>query len=464
MHANALVKIAATVLVLVAVMLVILKTGFNDKQVMEEDSLQVAGGEPVSRETLAALGLEGDTESDTVATLVGEVRKLKRDIKGLNTQNKALRADNSSLLDMERSIQTRLESSIKKAAQAQANKSRQQVNNLSQRTEQRYQQLLDRFQSNANKPKKSPLYESLGSDPSGTVWVRSLDHQGGEVVDGLFDFIPSKNQRGANPLEKSLLNHPKRAVKEPMVPVYTIAKNSTLVGSTALTALVGRVPFGGNITDPYSFKVIIGRDNLIANGIELPDVAYSIASGKAVGDWTLGCVRGDLYSMTFVFQDGTIRTVPKAEDVYDGSGSPSNIVIGELSDRFGNPCVVGKRITNAYEYLAQRIGISAVGAAGEAAAAAQTETLTGRDGYADRSIVSGSTSDYILGRTISDTTKDVAEWLDQRQSQEFDAIYVPPGARVAIHINEQIEIDYDPEGRKTQHTQLAWGGQHRALD
>jgi cell division protein ZapB len=69
-----------------------------------------------------------------------------------------------------------------------------------------------------------------------------------------------------------------------------------------------------------------------------------------------------------------------------------------------------------------------------------------------------------LGRTISDTTKDVAEWLDQRQSQQFDAIYVPPGASVAIHINEQIEIDYDPEGRKTQHTQLAWGGQHRALD
>ena len=125
-----------------------------------------------------------------------------------------------------------------------------------------------------------------------------------------------------------------------------------------MTALVGRVPIGGQVTDPYSFKVIIGRENLMANGIELPDVAYSIASGKAVGDWTLGCVRGDLHSITFVFQDGTIRTVPKAQDIYEGTASKQDVKIGELSDAFGNPCVVGQRITNAYTYLAHRMGMA----------------------------------------------------------------------------------------------------------
>ncbi len=55
-------------------------------------------------------------------------------------------------------------------------------------------------------------------------------------------------------------------------PYYTIPENSTLMGSTAMTALLGRVPIQGAVTDPFPFKVLIGRENLIANGIDLPDV------------------------------------------------------------------------------------------------------------------------------------------------------------------------------------------------
>ena len=54
-------------------------------------------------------------------------------------------------------------------------------------------------------------------------------------------------------------------------------------------------------------KVLIGADNLTANGIELPDVAGAVVSGTASGDWTLSCVRGQVRSITFVFHDGTIR-------------------------------------------------------------------------------------------------------------------------------------------------------------
>ena len=39
-----------------------------------------------------------------------------------------------------------------------------------------------------------------------------------------------------------------------------------------MTALLGRVPIDGKVTDPYPFKVLIGKDNLTANGIQLPDV------------------------------------------------------------------------------------------------------------------------------------------------------------------------------------------------
>ena len=45
---------------------------------------------------------------------------------------------------------------------------------------------------------------------------------------------------------------------------------------------------------PYPFKVLIGPDNLTANGIDIPDVAGAVVSGTASGDWTLSCVRGQI--------------------------------------------------------------------------------------------------------------------------------------------------------------------------
>ena len=41
-------------------------------------------------------------------------------------------------------------------------------------------------------------------------------------------------------------------------------------GSIAMTALIGRVPIDGTVNDPPSFKVLIGPDNLTANGIDIP--------------------------------------------------------------------------------------------------------------------------------------------------------------------------------------------------
>jgi cell division protein ZapB len=166
-----------------------------------------------------------------------------------------------------------------------------------------------------------------------------------------------------------------------------------------------------------------------------------------------------------VFQDGTIRTVPKAKSVYEGTGKTQEVKIGELSDAAGNPCVVGERITNAYTYLAQRIGVTAAAAAAEAAAASQTTVLTsvGGGGIGTSTSVEGSTGEYILGKTLSDGTMEVAKWLDERQAQQFDAIYVAPGANVSLHITEQLDIDYDTLGRKTNHVGLNNGG-YRALD
>ncbi|MDM9542116.1 TIGR03752 family integrating conjugative element protein, partial [Klebsiella pneumoniae] len=77
--------------------------------------------------------------------------------------------------------------------------------------------------------------------------------------------------------------------------------------------------------------------NLTVNGIQLPDVEGAIVSGTATGDWTLSCVRGDVQSITFVFSDGTVRTVPSPAKWTDGSDSKnrSGGRIGGLSEEHG---------------------------------------------------------------------------------------------------------------------------------
>ena len=135
-----------------------------------------------------------------------------------------------------------------------------------------------------------------------------------------------------------------------------------------MTALIGRVPIDGTVNDPYPFKVLIGPDNLTANGIDIPDVAGAVVSGTASGDWTLSCVRGQIRSVTFVFQDGTIRTVPEdsskggSSGAQDHNGASTQGGLGWISDPYGIPCVSGERRSNAQQYLGSQALITAAGA------------------------------------------------------------------------------------------------------
>ena len=452
MKQNVLVKIILISLAAFLVLVLVIKFagGSGGEDIREVDGTEgISGGEQMDKATLEGLGLEADSATDVVATLIGETKGLKKDINRLSQENKDLRQDNKTLRDMEKTIATRIESKVDKELMRMKHKLSKEINHL-------------QVPNNGKK--------EVTTQGGQTVWIKPLNASAEGGRENPLDKIFDRKRAAANRLGLATLPGSKSTKngkrQNDFKPVYTIAKNSTLVGSTAFTALVGRVPVAGNVTDPYSFKVIIGEDNLIANGIELPEVAYSVASGKAHGDWTLGCVRGVIQSLTFVFKDGTIRTVPKPQDAYEGGNETRDTTIGELADNFGNPCVVGKRITNAYSYLSQRIGIAATGAAAEAAAAAETTTLTsvGSGGLGTASSVDGSTGNYIFGRTMSESANEVADWLDERQSQHFDAIYVPPGNKVAIHITEEISIDYDTMGRKTHHKGFTLGGLNRELD
>jgi len=220
------------------------------------------------------------------------------------------------------------------------------------------------------------------------------------------------------------------------------------------------VPIDGTVNDPYPFKVLIGPDNLTANGIDIPDVAGAVISGTASGDWTLSCVRGLIRSVTFVFQDGTIRTVPEDGNRAQGSGGQANGTngnsttqggLGWISDPYGIPCVSGERRSNAQQYLGSQALITAAGAGaasliksdnGSVAVVANSNGSLGTVG------ISGNEA---MGRILAGGVQEMSQWVNKLYGQAFAAVYVQPGAKVAVHLEQPLNIDYDAKGRRVIH-------------
>lgn len=277
---------------------------------------------------------------------------------------------------------------------------------------------------------------------------------------------------GASPGESGALadNRPKhetpkgvKALKKD-APFYTIPENATLLGATALTAIVGRVPVDGRVHDPMQFKLLLGPQNLAANGHYLPrDLAGVVVSGIAIGDMNLSCSEGIVQSMTFVFNDGAIRTVSMRNNGSissaagilggQGAGQQSGLVqtpkLGHLADVHGNPCIAGEFKTNAPEYLASVVGLKTLSLAGKAAALAQTTTTSsaGLFGATNSTTVTGNRGRYILGEAASGATDEVTSWITRRMSNSFDAVVTIAGADVVVHIDRSIEIDKTADAR-----------------
>jgi integrating conjugative element protein (TIGR03752 family) len=180
-----------------------------------------------------------------------------------------------------------------------------------------------------------------------------------------------------------------------------------------------------------------------------------IWSGTAIGDWTLSCVSGQLESVTFVFEDGTIQTLSSDDNSLGGSSGSSARgskakPLGWISDARGIPCITGERKTNAPAFLTQRIGVSAMEAAANAAAQSETTTLLSDSGTISNT-VSGDAGQYVLGKTVSGSSQEIAQWLQERQAQSFDAVFVPAGIELAIHVDHELPIDFHANGRKLHH-------------
>jgi integrating conjugative element protein (TIGR03752 family) len=430
---------------------------------------------------------DADSPSDTIRTLTAEVKAIKE-------ENRRLRDDNGKLIqqndDLNRN-RASIEENVTRRLSEQLSRPDAAGSPVFTDLNRRIEDLAAAVQKAvpggngpmpapgsdippglgfdpAGRPAPSPVQGqvapvAIGCDPSGTsalVWAEPLGSKTVVGADGRMKLVKASadSQYPTTAIEAPAPAHPATgdtsgaSVVAPIPtrqPFFTIPENATLMDATAMTALIGRTPVGGNVRDPMEFKVLIGRTNLAANGFEVPDdVSGMVVSGVAVGDWMLSCVEGHINSLTFVFQDGTISTVSKRGS---GTATGNNNAqrLGYLSDERGAPCINGERITNAPAYLSQVVGIKSLEVAARAAALAQTTTVA--NGFGSTTAVTGNQGRFVLGQAAAAGVDEVSSWLMRRLNDSFDAVYVRPGMRVAVHLTEAIPIDKDSTARRLDH-------------
>lgn len=460
MHSNGQLKwlMIPLALLLVFVGVKLFSSG-NDAPSTQEEAVRLTLDEA------KALGIEGDTPRDTVATLVAQVRQLRTELQTALSDNKVQREENQRLRQREGAIDQRIQSALENE-RSQLQQDRQQVSSERQQTQGLLQQLQQRLDG-IGKDNPVDLPVGLGLEPGDGLagdtlrWVEPEDRRddgkqrsSGNAASFSFPTSFAPAQKTLETTASSAVDASRRAAGVPeTTAVYTVPTNSTLMGSISMTALIGRVPIDGTVSDPYPFKVLIGRDNLTANGIDIPDVAGAVVSGTASGDWTLSCVRGQIRSVTFVFEDGTIRTIPKDDE--RGSNRQQNSSntqdgMGWISDPHGIPCVSGHRRSNAQQYLGTQALITAAGAG----VASLIDADSGQASYmsSDGSIGTvGIGANEAMGRILASGVQDMSAWVNKLYGQAFAAVYVKPGAKVAVHLEEPLTIDYDPKGRRVDH-------------
>jgi integrating conjugative element protein (TIGR03752 family) len=408
--------------------------------------------------TLAASGFvkdsaSSDTSVETLKTLTADISSVEEQNKKMVNQNNTLVAqDKTSIEQFKKDVQSEVQQEIAGAkTQLQAAQSTNQASSNNNRST---------STTNSNTTQTNPI--------SSFVWVDDLQQTAGLDASGkakstttpqdlaslLNPGVADKGMNNNNTLSSDNTNsnlilptlvNTSNSKKPNTIPYYTIPVNSTLTGAIAMQPIIGRIPIDGKVPDPYTFKAIIGPKNLAANGVDIPsDIQGIVIAGVAEGDMLGRCARGDITSMTFVFQDGRISTT----QAKDGSS------LGTIAGANGNPCIAGTFRTDAGLYLGVTAGLSGLQGYGNALSQAQLNNSTSTTGATISSLV-GNANTYAFGQAYSSSAQAAQKWWDQRVQNSFDFVYVAnvdpktnKKLQLNLNITQEIPIDYDPNGRK----------------
>jgi len=474
----------------------------NVRVVDSEDEIQIR----------APMMADADTATDTITSLAGLVDGLKSDVANVSQENQALRHEKVAIEKKAEEDLKKLESLVATQFERSNDSSREIVELLTAQLSKMKSEVANLKTEIAIERGKTPVIEPSSKKPSGLTSLTQIKFDPSEVeivaglgIDGLdsgsvisgdklVDYIwinpldrdlpsteipaadavgtfglieasnrlPTANDFVVNEDELTRVAELSLADNDEVTdqnigPVFTLPDLSIMGGATALTSLVGRVYADDEITDPWPFKVMIRKENLTANYQDLPtEIDGMLFEGYATGDWTLSCVRGYVTVGSFVFDDGTtVRAFANSNGNRPSVARTNKNSIGYITDPFGNPCVLGKRVTNAPQYLAGRtLAAAATGYANALNASNRiSNTSFGSDGTVNTATqVINASGAFAAREAYAEAFEEGAKWIRERQAQNFDAIYVVPGSPVVINLQSEIWLDRTESSRKISYT------------
>jgi integrating conjugative element protein (TIGR03752 family) len=277
-------------------------------------------------------------------------------------------------------------------------------------------------------------------DDETVEWLLPQDApvEGGKTVfDGFFDKASEQLDFASDGTLNGGGNKKKTSIQ-----YATIDKDAILYKAMVLNDLIGVVASGDTVQAPFKFKLEVSQENLATSGLYMPHVAMMRLSGYSRGEWATGCVEGIVTGATFVFEDGTISEISTGEDGKEGGNGNQ---IGYLSDIHGSPCIKGKKYSDLMEYAGVSGGLTALAAAGDALASAQYSVQKSPDNVMQT--FDGSLLSNAVGQGASQGINSINQVIATRYANVRDLVVAPAGQYVVM-LSQQINIDYNPEGRK----------------
>ena len=228
---------------------------------------------------------DADSPADTIKTLTANVAAMTTEVQALRKDNDQLGKENRELLasrhQIEENVATRVKRELLSREKGEAARNRIDSGVLSSLTA-RVDALSQSLSRSRPSPGGSDIPVGLGLNGVGEgaatsdslIWIDPLDVINTDTnISGTNGLLRRVGRSTGGALTSASEKTGKLAQEFQTVhPVYTVPRNATLIGSTAMTALVGRVPVQGQVRDPMPFKVITGADNLAANGLTIPGV------------------------------------------------------------------------------------------------------------------------------------------------------------------------------------------------
>ena len=301
-------------------------------------------------------------------------------------------------------------------------------------------------EASASEPSLSPstTAEASALSPDGEAFdLDTLTHQAlADVASSSADTSPDRSLIWVEPINSGGIFHRNL---ESVADSLMVADESggrprffippSILAGLSLTALVGRIPRGGAVQDPWPFVAVSQADNLTANGMRLPQLRGILWRGVVRGDAVLSCSSASIRSLVYVFDDG----------VFHVAKAPEQEGFGYLADKSGNPCLTGEIHTTAPESMGTHLLASVLAGAGGAFAESQVRRSTSAGTETAR--VEGDAFSYLLGQTVQGAASTYGDYLLRYANDTWDAVVVPAGREVDIHITDAIPVIYSPTQR-----------------